>query len=664
MRTRTPSYFLAGLSILALGAFGAPLTACSSSSGSTPSTTSPSETIEELLGEYTAAGPGIIHKVTFSDATHYSMIRGVCANSENICIERGTYALSSGYDSVSFTEEKTGSKTTMPFKSTRTASAGSLSSERLHTLGGISLTGGGEAGGGGVGLGGSGSGSGGVSIIGGDGGVGVCLSGGGGSDGGVTLVGVSVQLVFSFSLGGQSFSGGVTISLGGGSGGCPSEAGAGSGGGGGGGGGSDAGSGSDATTGGGGGDGGGGTGADASAEASSDGGSDANSGTYPAFTPYMPQVVSNGSSIIASPQIVTITWPGDSNASTYESFGDAIGGSSYWTATTSEYGVGPATSGASNHIRMTETPAASMSDADLQTFVINHATTASTSNWPAPSSSIIYVLYLPSTMALSVSGSDACAQGIGGYHNSATVNGAAVAYAILPHCSTFSASDITLSSSHELIEASTDAVPGSGYVGFGDSYLAWDILQNFQDEIADACEDYAEANTTNSLGTQQSYGVQRSWTNHGAAAGHALCLPTADATPYYNVTPLNLQTVSVNSPASDWEHNGTGVIQTQGYSIKSGQSATFQVGFYSDAATSGPWTLSAVEGQPAQFGGGAPAGHLTISIDKASGQNGDQANVTVQVNSVDTSINGELITFQSQLGSGEIHYMPVLISNQ
>src|ERR1700722_15058679 len=33
--------------------------------------------------------------------------------------------------------------------------------------------------------------------------------------------------------------------------------------------------------------------------------------TYPAFTPFMPPIIDNGGSILASPQIVTITWTSD-----------------------------------------------------------------------------------------------------------------------------------------------------------------------------------------------------------------------------------------------------------------------------------------------------------------------------------------------------------------
>ena len=54
---------------------------------------------------------------------------------------------------------------------------------------------------------------------------------------------------------------------------------------------------------------------------------------------------------------------------------------------------------------------------------------------------------------------------------------------------------------------------------------------------------------------------------------------------------------------------------------------------------------------------------MTISLDTTSGQNGDIAYVTVTVNSINTSLSGELVTIASQLGSGPVNTLPILISS-
>lgn len=105
-------------------------------------------------------------------------------------------------------------------------------------------------------------------------------------------------------------------------------------------------------------------------DATQDGGEEGStSGTYPAFPVDYPQMSKNQSAVLSAPVIVTVSWPGDTNASTWEAFGDGIGASSYWSATTAQYGVGAATSGASNHVRMTQ-PLASLSYYAMQDFVI------------------------------------------------------------------------------------------------------------------------------------------------------------------------------------------------------------------------------------------------------------------------------------------------------
>src|SRR5207248_2173803 len=121
----------------------------------------------------------------------------------------------------------------------------------------------------------------------------------------------------------------------------------------------------------------------------------------------------------------------------------------------SEYGALAAVSGAPNHVRLTEAPPASISDSELQTFVETHVAATGATAWPTPTSgNPVYILYLPESTDLILQGQSACAQGVGGYHDSTTASGRAVAYAIVPSCGDFDS--VTLSASHELAEAATD----------------------------------------------------------------------------------------------------------------------------------------------------------------------------------------------------------------
>ena len=387
------------------------------------------------------------------------------------------------------------------------------------------------------------------------------------------------------------------------------------------------------------------------------------SSTYPAFKPDMGQIVDNGGLVLSNPVVVSITWDSDPSQSMFDSFADGIGATKYWAATTTEYGVGAITSGAANHVHMSTAAPASIADSDLQTMVSTNAGTM----WPAPTQQIIYAFFLPPNTSLQFGGGgggggDACQQGIGGYHDQVMVGNQAVAYAVVPSC-TFggnntAAEQTTMSMSHELIEAVTDPHPqdnNPGYVGFDPDHFAFDYFQRFSSETGDACEFFRQSFYQNSEPNFM-YWVQRTWSNKSGAAGHDPCVP-APSDPYFNVTPLQLGLVNVDLSLL----GGSASTPTKGVHIASGGTATFPIGFYSDAATSGPWTIKAVSGNPAT-GSMNGSTYLTASVDKTSGQNGEKAYVTVTVKTVG-KLKGELLTIVSTL-NGVNHYMPILVGSE
>jgi hypothetical protein len=379
--------------------------------------------------------------------------------------------------------------------------------------------------------------------------------------------------------------------------------------------------------------------------------------TYPAFPIDVAQVGDNGGSVLATPQIITITWSTDTEADTWNAFGDAIGPSPYWTAINSEYGVGPATSGATNHISITTAPPTTFSDADLDAFVSAHAGV----DWPASTPNTIYAVYLPSTTGLTLGGQDACQMGVGGYHDE-TQDTNHYVYAILPHCSFFQAGDIELSASHEFNEAATDPHPESAlaYQGFDQNHLAFEFFNQFQDELGDACESFEEA--TDAL-DMTPYTVQRQWSNASAAKGSHWCVPALNE-PFYNTTFLpqsGLDSISANLNVV-----GGPVVQSKGFLLAVGETRTFPIGLFSDVATSGPFTLDVQGlGYPIaqdQSGNNIDNGTATVTIDTPSGVNGDIAYVTVTPTAY-SSLGLIFFYIRAQLpGSQQHHYLPVLLS--
>ena len=381
------------------------------------------------------------------------------------------------------------------------------------------------------------------------------------------------------------------------------------------------------------------------------------SSKYPAFTPAMGQLVDNGGTVLKQPVIYTVTWVGDPKASDLETLGDTIGTGDFWKDTVSEYGAGPATSGTAQHIRLSEPAPRQVTNDELDAFV---ADKVAKGTFPAPGTGDpVYILYLPTTTSLLVgngkNASDACKQGIGGYHANTKGGSKTTAYAIVPRCGS-SFDSVTLAGSHELVEAASDPYPSAtpGWVGFRDQDLAWEFFQQFQSENGDACEFYRDSPLDPALG-YSAYTLQRSWSNKSAAAGHDPCVPAFKSAPFFNVTPLGLEDISVDLSSL---YPSVGIVNTKGVQVAVGATRTIPLGFYSDAATP-PWKISARLGGP---GGGAKSG-VDLSLDVKEGENGQMANLTIKVNAAGKT-GTQLITIVSTSKSGGTsHYMPILIGS-
>jgi hypothetical protein len=388
--------------------------------------------------------------------------------------------------------------------------------------------------------------------------------------------------------------------------------------------------------------------------------------TYPAFTPFMAQVLDNGGIVIQNPQIFTVSWPSlDTQTATWEALDDAIGPSSYWASTTAEYGIDPAIAG-SPHIELTTAPSFS-NMTDIENFVTANAASA----WPPStlSSDVLYVIYLPPGQSIDIEGiGDACSSGVEGYHDQTLSSDgtSTIIFGVVFQCSGERTGDITVSATHEMVEATTDPINNNTYYGFNDAqYLAWDIFQQQQDELADMCEFYFDdAFTDATLGQA----VQRIWSNKSAASGSWPCVP-GDGGPYYNVTPLMQETVNIDLSG----FGGPAAYPGLGYTIPIGGTKTIPIGFYSDSAAP-PWNIVVHGGNPLV----GTTANVTATIDVPTGQNGDISYITVKVNAQDSSgTNSNLITVESQvagdqtfeLGPGVtigVHsrWMPILISSE
>jgi len=130
---------------------------------------------------------------------------------------------------------------------------------------------------------------------------------------------------------------------------------------------------------------------------------------YPAPHPAMPQEIDLGGPYMKAPKFVVITFAGDALAASIDDFADKVAASAtYWSGTTAEYGVGPIASVL--HISLNETPAASLQDSDVQSWLTSKlagpdaGTIEGGAPWPQPDGETVYMVYYPASVTITMAG--------------------------------------------------------------------------------------------------------------------------------------------------------------------------------------------------------------------------------------------------------------------
>ncbi len=386
--------------------------------------------------------------------------------------------------------------------------------------------------------------------------------------------------------------------------------------------------------------------ADAGADVVEDAGDfGAPSDTYPAFKPPVPQVVNSGGQVMPSVNVVPVFFPNDTLEAKSLEFLGKYAGSGEWTAMVSEYGVGASTLGTT--VDIGTDPAASMSDTDIQTWLAAHLD-GSDAAWGAVDADTLkktlYVLYYPAATSISMGGSTSC-NGFGGYHSEAVVANGKASYAVIPRCKGGLAA-LTVTTSHEMVEAATDPLPGSeaAYSSVAEADLAWAYFY-YGGEIGDMCQTFQSSLYQP---TDLGFNIQRSWSDKSAGGYHDPCVPIPPtAGPYFNTAPVQDDTVTVGAFGQTFNLRGT--------SIKLGETKTVELDLFSDAKTSGPWTVSVYDLQ--QLRGQAKS--LDLSLDRTTGQNGEKVHLTITVVAT-TLFSAAAYQINSKLGTKETQWIGVV----
>jgi hypothetical protein len=271
--------------------------------------------------------------------------------------------------------------------------------------------------------------------------------------------------------------------------------------------------------------------------------------------PPLPQVPNQGGPLLKKLQLVTVSFGGYAFEQQIQAFGDWVLGSAWLPAVGHDYGVG--TGGVHlAKVVIADAPATMLSRPDVEQLLANRILDGTL---PAPTDGILYMVYFPPSVTLTLDSTARSCQDFAGYHAEAqTQQGVKFPFAAVPTCfgtsGTGDQAAIEAVASHELIEALTDPFPDSapGYV-ISDSSNPWFI----EPEIADLC--------TTLVLDESGHRVQRIWSNSAAAAGQQPCIPAATGVPYFNtstpgpmliVAPGSTTTVELlgyaSSPVSDW----------------------------------------------------------------------------------------------------------------
>jgi hypothetical protein len=399
---------------------------------------------------------------------------------------------------------------------------------------------------------------------------------------------------------------------------------------------------------------------DAAIDAGDDGYNGAPSTDYPAPHEPLPQLVNaSGGPVLGSPKIVYVFYPSYPHEADLQAFAQALPSSSYWAATTSEYGVGPISYAGT--VDLTDTPPTTISQTDIQTWVASEIQSGA---FGTPDPQAIYTIVYPHTTTItqpnpvsSIFGTvDSCKAFLGYHDNTEVALGDAgttsFAYAVIPTCSGL-VPELTETLSHEWIEASTDPLltssgvftltggPNAAFYSPDGDHLVWALLGG--GEAGDLCE--PEGTGVNFQPTDLKSWVQRTWSNTSAQASHDPCVP-APSGAFFDSAPVLDETVTFTSAF-------TGTVTTKGVTIPQGQSKTIEVDLFSDGDTGGPWKVSALDVLSTYYSAYGLQPTLSFTWDRTSGQNGEKLHLTIAVTGASLVGGAHAFMIVSSLGSRE-----------
>jgi hypothetical protein len=340
--------------------------------------------------------------------------------------------------------------------------------------------------------------------------------------------------------------------------------------------------------------------------------------TYPAYQPPVPQLVvaSPNGTVMPSPQVRPIYFPGDTAATDVDAFLSQWLPSAQWTAATHEYGIGPAA--LATPVMLTETAATTLTDADIQTWLQGKLDATNPAFGPVDGPTLaneIFMIFYPETTTVTAFGGTSCTD-FSGYHTETAIGANKIAYVVLVLCPGDTTHDLELLSSAESLATAGDPFDDSqrGYASYDVAHVAWNTFYG-EDALSELPTTCAFYDTDDDGGLPYAL----SWSNAAMAGYHQPCVPMADAGPYFASVPVMNDAVTFQTYQT---------YTTKGVLVPVGQSVAVEVQLLSDGPTSGPWGVSAAV-MPSS---GLPSTALSFAFDRDAGINGEKLHLTITAN--------------------------------
>lgn len=360
-------------------------------------------------------------------------------------------------------------------------------------------------------------------------------------------------------------------------------------------------------------------------------------GGVDAAHPRSPQVISLGGPVLALPVFVPVTFDGDDLRGEKEDFLDSVGCTDYWRQIASDFAVGDGIGGLPVHL--SEAAPDNISDDQIQAWLAKKLLTDPA--FPKADANSLYVLFYPPQTTITLQKDTSC-NSFGAYHNSVTVQGSHVAYAVIPQCGSFGAlsgiDGITAVTSHELIEAATDPYPypNPAYAFPEADGLGFALAAG--GEVGDLCEFKSDAFFQPS---GYPFYVQRSWSNRRAFELEDPCVPALPG-PFFGVAPIAPGLLSIDI--------GMGPQTPRGVVVPLGQQVTISLTAFANGAVA-PWNLVAVDAT--KFRGGKA--EMTLSLSQSTVRDGDRPTLTIQ-RKINSPIGVSAYALISKLGGRDTYF--------